>query len=122
MSFPTWRRTPRPTASASLGSVTGWPGCATKPTTATVRPTRSTATSTCPVSAEIYSANEYWVKAASLLHTQPDGSADLPDSPYARDYLVSSMQHGTGNGAAKVNCQQYQNPLSSSPVQRALFL
>jgi len=83
---------------------------------------RCTATSTCPVSAEIYSANEYWVKAASLLHTQPDGSADLPDSPYARDYLVSSMQHGTGNGAAKVNCQQYQNPLSSSPVQRALFL
>ncbi|MCA1827941.1 MAG: hypothetical protein LC689_13520 [Myxococcales bacterium] len=83
---------------------------------------KCTATGTCPVSAEIYSANEYWVKAASLLHTQPDGSADLPDSPYARDYFVSSMQHGTGSGSSKGNCQQFQNPLSSSPVQRALFL
>ena len=28
-----------------------------------------TATKTCPFGVEIYSANEYWVKAASLLHT-----------------------------------------------------
>ena len=28
---------------------------------------------TCPLAMEIYSANEYWVKAASLLHTDPDG-------------------------------------------------
>ena len=48
---------------------------------------------------EIYSANEYWVKAASLLHTTPDGTGDLPDSPFTRNYLMSSMQHGTGNAA-----------------------
>jgi len=36
-------------------------------------------THTCPLGMEIYSANEYWVKSASLLHTTPDGTRDLPD-------------------------------------------
>ncbi|MET0346377.1 MAG: alpha/beta hydrolase domain-containing protein [Casimicrobiaceae bacterium] len=80
------------------------------------------ATNTCPLGVEIYSANEYWVKSASLLHTTPDGAKDLPDSKYTRNYFMTSMQHGTGNGANRGNCQQNQNPLSSSPVQRALFL
>ena len=83
---------------------------------------RCEATGTCPFGAEIYSANEYWVKAASLLHTTPDGRMDLSDSPYARTYLISSHQHGTGNGASRGNCQQFQNPLDSSPIQRALFI
>ena len=74
------------------------------------------------MAAEIYSANEYWVKAASLLHTTPDGTTDLPDSPFARNYFISSHQHGTGNAASKGNCQQFQNPLDSAPVQRALFI
>jgi hypothetical protein len=71
---------------------------------------------------EIYSANEYWVKAASLLTTDPTGTVDLPDSQYTRNFFMSSMQHGTGNGASKGLCQQLQNPLDSSPVQRALFI
>jgi hypothetical protein len=80
------------------------------------------ATRTCPLAAEIYSANEYWVKSASLLHTTPDGRRDLPDSPYARNYFMSSMRHGTGNATSKGLCQQLGNPLNSAPVQRALFL
>jgi len=83
---------------------------------------RCQATGTCPFGVEIYSANEYWVKTASLLHTTPDGASDLPDSPYTRNYFMSSMQHGTGNSANRGNCQQFQNPLNSAPVQRALFL
>jgi hypothetical protein len=83
---------------------------------------RCEATHTCPLAVEIYSANEYWVKAASLLTTTPDGKYDLPDSPYARNYFMSSMQHGTGDGTSRGVCQQLQNPLDSSPVQRALFL
>jgi len=79
-------------------------------------------TNTCPLGVEIYSANEYWVKTASLLHTQPDGSADLPESPFSRNYFMSSMQHGTGSATSRGNCQQFQNPLSSNPVQRALWL
>jgi len=83
---------------------------------------RCEATGTCPVAAEIYSANEYWVKAASLLHTTPDGLVDLPDSPFARNYFISSHQHGTGSATSKGSCQQFQNPLDSAPVQRALFV
>ena len=80
------------------------------------------ATHTCPLAVEIYSANEYWVKAASLLHTDPQGRHDLPDSPLARNYFISSHQHGTGNAASKGACQQFLNPLNSAPVQRALFI
>jgi hypothetical protein len=83
---------------------------------------RCGATNTCPFTMEIYSGNEYWVKAASLFHTDTKGTVDLPGHPQARLYFMSSMQHGTGNGNAKGNCQQFQNPLDSSPVQRALFL
>ena len=76
---------------------------------------------TCPFAVEIFSANEYWVKAASLMTTDPAGTKDLPDSPFTRIYFMSSMQHGTGNGGAKGACQQLQNPLDSQAVQRALF-
>jgi hypothetical protein len=88
-------------------------------------------TGTCPFGMEIYSANEYWVKSASLLHTTPDGTRDLPDSPYTRNYFMSSMRHGTANPPAGSPpgtppgmglCQQADNPLNSAPVQRALFI
>src|SRR5262249_35336782 len=75
-------------------------------------------TSTCPFGMEIYSANEYWVKAGSLLHTDPTGTVDLPDSPFTRNYFISSHQHGTGNPAIRGVCQQLQNPLNSAPIQR----
>ena len=83
---------------------------------------RCLATGTCPRSVELNSANEYWVKAGSLLHTDPTGTTDLPDSPFTRNYLISSHQHGVGNGAVKGACQQFLNPLDSGPVQRALFI
>jgi len=70
---------------------------------------------------EIFSANEYWVKAASLMTTDPTGTKDLPDSPFTRIYFMSSMQHGTGNSSSKGSCQQFLNPLDSQAVQRALF-
>jgi hypothetical protein len=81
------------------------------------------ATNTCPLVAQIYSANEYWVKGASLLHTTPDGKTDITtESPYSRNYFISSHQHGTGSATSKGACQQFQNPLNSAPVQRAMFL
>lgn len=83
---------------------------------------RCTKTKTCPLGMEVYSANEYWVKAASLFTTDPSGKMDLPGHPMTRDYLISSHQHGTGNAASKGNCQQFQNPLDSAPVLRALWV
>jgi alpha/beta hydrolase family protein len=78
-------------------------------------------THTCPYAMEIFSSNEYWVKAASLMTTDPTGTKDLPDSPFTRIYFMSSMQHGTGRDTIKGACQQFQNPLDSQAVQRALF-
>jgi hypothetical protein len=78
-------------------------------------------THTCPYAMEIFSGNEYWVKAASLMTTDPTGTKDLPDSPFTRIYFMSSMQHGTAAPGAKGACQQLQNPLDSQAVQRALF-
>ncbi len=81
-----------------------------------------TATNTCPLGMEVYSANEYWVKGASLLHTDTMGTVDLPDHPMARLYLISSHQHGgPGNPTSKGACQQFGNPLDSAPVLRALW-
>ena len=47
-------------------------------------------TDTCPNILEVNSANEYWVKASSLLHTDIRGQ-DLVDPPNVRFYLFSSM-------------------------------
>jgi hypothetical protein len=79
-------------------------------------------TDTCPLAVEFYSANEFWVKAGSLMSTDPTGIVDLPDHPLTRLYLLSSKQHGgAGNPASKGLCQQFLNPLDSAPVQRALW-
>lgn len=80
-------------------------------------------THTCPLATEFYSANEFWVKAGSLMSTDPTGRFDLPDHPLTRNYLLSSKQHGgAGNPATKGLCQQFNNPLDSAPVQRALWI
>jgi hypothetical protein len=78
-------------------------------------------TNTCPLAMEVYSANEYWVKGASLFHTDPMGTKDLPEHPMARLYFISSHQHGVGNGNSKGACQQLGNPLDSGPILRALW-
>ena len=83
---------------------------------------KCTATNTCPLGMEVYSANEYWVKGASLFHTTPDGKTDLADHPQARIYFISSHQHGVGNGTSKGLCQQLGNPLNVFPTMRALWV
>jgi hypothetical protein len=83
---------------------------------------KCTETSTCPLATEFYSANEFWVKAGSLMSTDPTGTFDLPDQPEARVYLLASKQHGgAGNPKSKGLCQQFLNPLDSAQVQRALW-
>lgn len=85
------------------------------------RAVRCGLTNTCPKALEVNSANEYWVKAGSLLHTDTRGR-DLPDPPNARFYLISGAQHGTGNAANRGVCQQFQNPTNAEPALRALFV
>jgi len=78
-------------------------------------------TNTCPKVFQINSANEYWVKAASLLHTDAEGN-DLPDPENVRFFLVSGTQHGTGNANSCGLCQQFQNPTAAEPLLRALLV
>jgi hypothetical protein len=70
---------------------------------------------------------EYWGRAASLIHTTPDGTADVPPLPHERIYHLASGQHFVGafpeaddrlgNGPA-----YRSNPLDFSGNYRALFV
>jgi hypothetical protein len=87
------------------------------------RSVRCTQSGTCPKAVEINSANEYWVKAGSLLHTDTLGN-DLPDPPNARFYLLSSVEHTLAGSAPESpgNCQQFRNTTDPNPALRALFV
>jgi hypothetical protein len=86
------------------------------------RDVRCTASNTCPKIMNINSANEYWVKATSMLHTDATGN-DMADAPNFRTYLISGSQHA-GPGAANSLgvCQQFVNPTDQLPALRALFV
>lgn len=81
---------------------------------------RCRASNTCPKIFDANSANEYWVKAGSLLHTDTRGR-DLPDPENVRFYLISGLSHGVGNVASRGQCQQFLNPTSPFPALRALL-
>ena len=83
---------------------------------------RCLASGTCPKIFEVNSANEYWVKAGSLLHTDTRGN-DLPDPPNVRFYLFSSLPHSAGIGPTGPGiCQQPRNPLVANAGLRALVV
>jgi hypothetical protein len=78
---------------------------------------------TCPKALEVNSANEYWVKTGSLLHTDTRGR-DLEDPKNVRFYLLSSVEH-TGAGSppnSAGSCQQFRNTTDPNPALRALFV
>ena len=85
------------------------------------RSARCLASGTCPKVFEVNSANEYWAKAGSLLHTDTEGN-DLPDPENVRFFLVSGAQHGTGNASRMGSCQQFQNSTDAAPALRALLV
>jgi len=83
---------------------------------------RCLASGTCPNIFEANSANEYWVKTGSLLHTDTRGN-DLPDHPNVRFYLFSSLPHSIGVGPTGPGiCQQPRNPLVANAGMRALLV
>ncbi|MCO6419626.1 hypothetical protein JYK14_26170 [Siccirubricoccus sp. KC 17139] len=77
---------------------------------------------TDPKLMEVNTSTEYWQKGASLIHTTPDGRADLPALPNARQYFVAGTKHGGRSGAttARGNAFHLNNPHSASPLLRAL--
>jgi hypothetical protein len=85
------------------------------------RSERCTASDTCPKRFEVNTANEYWVKAGSLLHTDTKGK-DLKDPENVRFYLMSGQSHGVGNVTSRSTCQQFLNPTRPEPAHRALLI
>lgn len=85
------------------------------------RSARCTVSDTCPKRFDVNSANEYWVKAASLLHTDTHGR-DLQDPENVRFYLLSGLAHVIGNINDKKNCQQFTNAVNPYPALRALLI
>src|SRR5262249_33679418 len=83
---------------------------------------RCQASNTCPKIFEANSANEYWVKTGSLLHTDTRGN-DIPDHPNVRIYFFSSLPHSAGTGPTGPGiCQQPRNPLVANAGLRALLV
>ena len=82
---------------------------------------RCTASSTCPKRFEVNTANEYWCKACSLLHTDTQGN-DLPDPENVRFYLLSGLSHGVGDITDRKKDQQFTNAVSPYPAHRALLV
>jgi hypothetical protein len=79
---------------------------------------RCLASDTCPRIFEVNSANEYWVKGGSLLHTDTAGN-DLPDAPGVRLYFFASFPHSSREAAGI--CRLPGNPVSPNPGLRALL-
>ena len=52
-------------------------------------------TNTCPLGMEIYSANEYWVKARRCCTRPRTAPGTSRIRTYTRNYFMSSMRHGT---------------------------
>lgn len=83
---------------------------------------RCTASDTCPDIIDANSENEYWAKAASMLHTDSQGR-DLGEAPGVRLYLMAGRPHGDGVPASGPGiCQQDRNPLVGNQGLRALLV
>ena len=67
-------------------------------------------------------STEYWTRAASLLHTDVAGSADVPLDPRARLYFLAGAQHGNWRFPERAPFQNCGNPLDHRPPMRALLL
>lgn len=85
------------------------------------RSERGEASNTLPKRFEVNTSNEYWCKAASLLHTNTQGN-DLPDPENVRFYLLSGLSHGVGDITKRKNNQQLTNGVSPYAAHRALLV
>jgi hypothetical protein len=71
---------------------------------------KAVATSVAPKIFYSNGAYEYWGRAASLIHTSPDGKQDAPLAKDTRVYFFAGSQHGSG--AIPPRAAEAQNPAS----------
>ena len=89
---------------------------------------RCSASSTCPLIMNIDSGNEYWVKAASTMTTDPATGRDVVEPANVRNYYVAGAQHGGASapntvvGATSFGaCAQFGSGVEPNPLLRALW-
>ena len=79
---------------------------------------------TDPKVIETNTSTEYWLKGASLLHTDPSGTHDLPEDPRVRGYLLAGTEHAGKAGMPRDRgpCVAPRNPHDPMPAVRALLV
>lgn len=85
---------------------------------------RDRARGTVPKVMHTQSSSEYWHRAGSLVHTDPQGAVDAKLPPEVRVYCFGGTQHGAGGGIAATapgNGQLITNPADYRPLLRALL-
>lgn len=86
---------------------------------------RAEASGTSPKVMHIQTTNEYWLRAGSLPHTNPQGTEDavIPDG--VRFYTIGGSQHGSGNGRfpdEATSGQLPRNPNMWNPIGMSLVV
>ncbi|HXI27286.1 MAG TPA: alpha/beta hydrolase domain-containing protein [Vicinamibacterales bacterium] len=88
---------------------------------------RAERTGTAPKVFHLLTNSEYFNRAGSLVHTDPDGTRDADLPANTRVYMIASAPHGPGPFPPKSNVgggmvgRAALNPLNYSPAVRALF-
>jgi hypothetical protein len=68
-------------------------------------------------------SSEYWVRSASLLHTDVTGTRDVELDPHVRVYFITGGQHQNTRSAAVSSVYEHPgNPLDHSAPLRALLV
>lgn len=84
---------------------------------------RSAKSQTMPLLMHTQSAGEYYTRSGSLVHTNPQGTADADIPDNVRVYLFGGTQHGpAGWPPAKSVGKYFNNPGDYKPLLRALIL
>ncbi len=85
---------------------------------------RAEATNTVPKVMHIQTSNEYWVRAGSLPHTNPQGTQDAVIPAQVRFYTIGGSQHGSGSGRPRAasSGQLPANPNMWSPFADSLLV
>ena len=83
---------------------------------------RAMSTNTAPKIMHIQTTNEYWLRAGSLPHTNPEGTKDVMLPAGVRFYTIGGSQHGSGNGIPRParSGQLPPNPSMWNPIGMSL--
>ena len=85
---------------------------------------KARATKTVPNVMHIQTSNEYWLRAGSLPHTNPEGTTDAILPEEVRFYTIGGSQHGSGNGLPRPvrGGQIAPNPSMWNPIGMSLVV